>query len=100
MSAAEDAVRELDALSKECDRIDGWLRSLRLGRQMELLDERPLLRRLSLSKGAYGGGWLSSPSEPLPAGMSGEFYDFLAERARDVGRRRREAKARLEAMSS
>lgn len=94
MSAAEEAVRELDALDKEYDKIHDWMRHMRLGRQVESLDERPLLRRLSLRSWSF-----SASAEPLPAGMSGEFYGFLAERASDVARQCREARARLEAMA-
>lgn len=99
-SAAEQAVREIEALRRELTQLEDYMRHLRLGRHAGMVGEpeQVKVRRLSWLPGVYGHGWLESKAEAMPDGMSHEFYRFLGERARDVGGRLNEAEAALRAV--
>lgn len=98
MAGVEEAVRELDALRRKADQLEAWMRSLRLDQDVEMIDERPapsLFRRLRMKGGVYGYGYLKAEPEPLPAGMSREFYDYLRDKFDAICKQIRDAEARL-----
>lgn len=70
-SKPEELVRKMDKLKQESNRYEDWMRSLRLGRGVEMVS-------LRLRKGVYGFGWLSTEIvTEMPKGMEYEFYEFL-----------------------
>lgn len=99
-SAAEQAVRDIDELRRELRQLEDYMRNLRLDRKVGTVGdpEQVRVRRLRWLPGVYGFGWFESKAEPMPEGMSGEFYRYLGQRARDVGGRLNAAEAALRAV--
>lgn len=86
---AEKLVRRLDELTKEADCYEDYMLDLRLGRGLETTHIR-------LRKGVFGFGWTTAETvTPMPPGLEAEFYEFLGNKASDVGRKIRDVKERL-----
>lgn len=90
MSEIEEAVKNLNALRSELDKLESGMRKMRLGGGVEMRFKRFFWRDMVI---AYG--WGHQKSEPLPEGIESEFYGFLAAKARTIGQAIRDSEKRL-----
>lgn len=95
----EEAVRALDKLRKEHDRIESYRRQLRLGDGVELRDERTLKEIWWRAIGYAGGHLGRHKPEPMADRLQTEFYEFLGQKANRLADQINKATAELAAFA-